>query len=198
MSLPALVAAFLLAAPAAQAASLILDFNTVCETNCARQGLASGTTGSGRIVLDDSGFSPWAEFGNEAMIDFSFDFGGGITLDRAGAAAFALTGYWEGRPDKRPDFRLNASASDDSSRPGATFHAGLSYGPFYVSAASYCIPAAGLDCAPQDLDNYAILLHDNHPAPQPVPLPAAGWLLVAGAGALPMFRLTRTLRSKIA
>lgn len=196
--MPALAVALLIAAPAAHAASLILDFNTACETNCARQGLSPGTAGSGRIVLDDSGFRPWAEFGDEALVDFSFDFGGGITLDRAGAAAFSLTGYWEGRPDKRPDFRLNASASDDSRRPGPTFHIGLSYGPFFVSAASYCIPAAGLDCGVQDLDTYAVLLHDNHPAPQPVPLPAAGWLLAAGAGALPMLRLARARRSKTA
>lgn len=174
----------------AQAAPITFNYVGACAFNCSDEGLQTGARATGRVVLDDAGFSPDGFFGNEALIDFSFDLGG-IRLVRATSAAFDFGGPWEVIPGAGLAWYLNASTSRtrfDQLGPtisiSGSADGGFGEGSFLGTCdanAEFTCPIAFQTAAQFELS----------PDMAPVPLPGTGLLLAASLLGLGVFGIRR-------
>jgi hypothetical protein len=171
----------------AQAATLAFEYKGACAFNCEEEGLEVGAPASGRLVMDDAGFTPSGFFTSAALIDFSFDFGG-IKLDRAGAQASGFGGTWGSAPDPEPSWQLSASTAVGRFEQGPTISVGGDpTQAFGIASFLGTCETTDFGCNPTF---FTAAQFELQPV-APIPLPAPVLLLGAGLAALAGLRFGR-------
>jgi hypothetical protein len=172
----------------AEGASLVFEYEGACVFDCEDEGLAPGAPASGRVVIDDAGYAPGGFFGNDDLLDFSFDFGG-IRLDKASTKAFSFGGPWQVIPGGDLRWYLDASASVDRFDLGSTISAsgGPREGGAYASFLGTCEVDAEFPCSV----GFHTAAQFEMKEAAPVPLPPTALLLAAGLAGMAGLRLRR-------
>ena len=194
LSVLALVA---LSSPGA-AVTFSVEVNGWCAINCAAVGLRQDEDFAGIVGIDNATFDA-GQWDTSAITTFSFNFGT-FALSQATSVKSNNLIRWGSTPDAVSEIYIFSFGSDNAAAPG----------PFLSLAAS----TEGLGTALAATDAFFATSKDGefagslgHDAnlntnvigygstpPAPVPLPAAGWLLVGsllGLGALRQARLRR-------
>lgn len=186
----AIGATALFAAPGGEASAAVLraTVSGVCQQDCGRIGLADGSAVSGRVIVDDREFTPNGPGRGVVSYDFSFgDFG----LSSATAAISGNVVEWGDTPSSPFGISIFAFGSENPAQPGPHLSLYAREGATFRSFAS--LDAwwfVNDDVTDINTGSDATLLFDSVRV-APVPLPAAGWLLLAGAGAIGALRLGR-------
>ncbi len=162
-----------------EAAVLDLWASGTCLEDCANVGLADGDGFGGSITVDDAFFVPDGYSGNAALVNYSFSFGSFVFTSSAPPdPAFVIA--WGASPGSVAGFLIHAFVSDDPARPAPLLILDMLLGgSSFASQNGYEreIPG-GLEIG---FDDAAVLSVEQI---APVPVPAAGLLMLAAAAAL--------------
>lgn len=175
-------------AAASRAAIIAIEMGGWCIERCDLVGLSPRDRYSGTVVLDDSYFSPGAFARDEAIVDWSVTMGN-LSLSMAETSRTTRILKW--LPEYHPNDPLGSvdflgvwGWTSDASGPGPAVHVGAARSWHYQTHSQAFPRWTGVLGG-----DHALFRAQTLPA---VPLPAAGWLSLAGIGALAAFLRRRT------
>lgn len=180
--LPILSVLCLIPAAAVHAAPIQYEVRGACFLDCSNLGTSPDGEMRGRIRLDDSGFSPGASVGNEALISYDFRMGNyRYRSTDAPDPAFQLT--WGDTAADVDNLSIYSFVSNDRNRPAPALALFFGLAAKYATMTHDGYLWRDEFVGETSFGNAAYASVDSVRA-KPVPLPAAGWLLAAGAASL--------------
>lgn len=100
-----------LLAGAAEAATLRLQANTTCLSNCAAAGLVTGQAITARLRVDDAGFTPGGFLDDDDLLGFRVRFGGS-TLSNENAFGSSFFAEWGATRNEFTTFSFQAASTE--------------------------------------------------------------------------------------